>query len=205
MWNKITAAVWIPYLDNCFRVVTDVPHPDRLWDPPRLLSNGYRGLFLPEVKCPGREADNSSASSAEVKAWGYTSSPQYVFMAWFLVKHRDIFAFTLSLLTVTNMATVRNIELMSAKCNLIVLFTTENHVWLIIFQVQLLPYRLKHVLRRTYCCFYVLWRWLITDFCCFIFAVADYLEVMFSPHLKSTAAQVRKLSSIVNALSYMLV
>jgi hypothetical protein len=44
------------------------------------------------VKRPGREADHSSPSSAEVKnAWSYTSTPQYVFMAWCLVKHRDKF------------------------------------------------------------------------------------------------------------------
>jgi hypothetical protein len=31
-------------------------------------------------------------------AWSYTSTPQYVFMAWCLVKHRDNFTFTLLLL-----------------------------------------------------------------------------------------------------------
>jgi hypothetical protein len=47
------------------------------------------------VKRPGREADHSPPSSAEVKnAWSYTSIPQYVFMAWCLVKHRDVFTFT---------------------------------------------------------------------------------------------------------------
>jgi hypothetical protein len=46
------------------------------------------------VKRPGREADHSPPSSAEVKnAWSYTSTPQYVFMAWCLVKHRDNFIF----------------------------------------------------------------------------------------------------------------
>jgi hypothetical protein len=50
-------------------------------------------LFL-GVKRPGREADYSPPSSAEVKnAWSYTSTPQYVFMAWCLVKHGD-FTFT---------------------------------------------------------------------------------------------------------------
>jgi hypothetical protein len=49
------------------------------------------------VKRPGREADHSLPSSAEVQnAWRYTSTPQYVFMAWCLVKHRD---FTFSPLT----------------------------------------------------------------------------------------------------------
>jgi hypothetical protein len=27
-------------------------------------------------------------------AWSYTSTPQYIFMAWCLVKHRDNFTFT---------------------------------------------------------------------------------------------------------------
>jgi len=38
------------------------------------------------VKWPGREADHTPQSSAEVKnAWSYTSTPQYVFMAWYPV------------------------------------------------------------------------------------------------------------------------
>jgi hypothetical protein len=48
------------------------------------------------VKLTRREADHSPPSSVEVKnAWSYTSTPQYVFMAWCLVKvkHRD-FTFT---------------------------------------------------------------------------------------------------------------
>jgi hypothetical protein len=44
------------------------------------------------VKRPGCEADHSPPSSAEVKnAWSYTSTPQYAFMTWCLVKHRDNF------------------------------------------------------------------------------------------------------------------
>jgi hypothetical protein len=40
-----------------------------------------------EVKRPGREADHSPPSSAEVQnAWNYTSTPQYAFMAWCSVK-----------------------------------------------------------------------------------------------------------------------
>jgi hypothetical protein len=50
------------------------------------------------VKRQGHEADHSPPSSAEVKnAWSYTSTPQYVFMAWCLVKRRD--KFTLPYLT----------------------------------------------------------------------------------------------------------
>jgi hypothetical protein len=44
------------------------------------------------VKRPGRGADHSPPPNAEVKnAWSYTSTPQYVFMAWCLFKHRDNF------------------------------------------------------------------------------------------------------------------
>jgi hypothetical protein len=45
-----------------------------------------------DTQRPGREADHSPPSSVEVKnAWSYTSTTQYVFVAWFLVKHRDKF------------------------------------------------------------------------------------------------------------------
>jgi hypothetical protein len=53
--------------------------------------------MISQVKRPGREADHSPPSSAEIEnAWSYTSTPQYVFMARCLVKHRDNFTFTLS-------------------------------------------------------------------------------------------------------------
>jgi len=48
--------------------------------------------WVPRVRRPGHEADHSHPSSAEVKnAWSYTAAPQYVFMVWCLVKHRDNF------------------------------------------------------------------------------------------------------------------
>jgi hypothetical protein len=54
--------------------------------------------FFPREKRPGREADQSPPSSAEVKnAWSYTSNSQYVCMARCLVKHRDNFTFYLYL------------------------------------------------------------------------------------------------------------
>jgi hypothetical protein len=41
---------------------------------------------------PGREADHSRPSVAEVKnVWSYTSTPLYPLMAWCSVKHRDNF------------------------------------------------------------------------------------------------------------------
>jgi hypothetical protein len=48
------------------------------------------GALCLGIKLPAREADHSPPSSFEVKiAWRYTSTPQYVFMAWCPVKHRD--------------------------------------------------------------------------------------------------------------------
>jgi hypothetical protein len=58
---------------------------------------GYRGgggAPFCEVKRPGREAGHSPTSSAEGKnAWNYKSTPPYVFMVWYLVKHRDNFRY----------------------------------------------------------------------------------------------------------------
>jgi len=41
---------------------------------------------------------NSPPSSEEVKgAWSYTSTLQYIFMAWYLIKHRHNFTLTFTL------------------------------------------------------------------------------------------------------------
>jgi len=47
-----------------------------------------------------------------MNAWSYTSTPQYVFMAWCLVKHRDNLTFILSLPTRTD----SNILVITASC-----------------------------------------------------------------------------------------
>jgi hypothetical protein len=61
-----------------------------------LLIQWVTGTISLGVKRQGREADHSPQSSAEVKnVWSYTSAPQYTFMAWCLVKHRDKFTFYL--------------------------------------------------------------------------------------------------------------
>jgi hypothetical protein len=62
---------------------------------------GTGGSFL-GVKQSGREANHSPPSSAEVKnECSYTSTPQYVVMAWCLVMYRDNFTFTLKCWTAT--------------------------------------------------------------------------------------------------------
>jgi hypothetical protein len=52
--------------------------PDRLWCPPSLLYNGYRGSFPRGKERQGREADHSSPSSAEIvnEQELYSSSPK---------------------------------------------------------------------------------------------------------------------------------
>jgi hypothetical protein len=50
--------------------------PEHLWGALTLLFSGYRGTLALVIKFPGREADLSPPSSAEVKnEWNYTSVP----------------------------------------------------------------------------------------------------------------------------------
>jgi hypothetical protein len=60
------------------------------------LSNGYQGLFPWGVKRPGREADHSPPSSAEVKECVelYLHSPNTPSWRDAHLKHRDNFTFT---------------------------------------------------------------------------------------------------------------
>jgi hypothetical protein len=59
-------------------------HTDQLRDLPNweALSQG--------IKQPRHEADHSPPSGAKVKnVWSYTSTPPCVFMAWYLIKHKE--------------------------------------------------------------------------------------------------------------------
>jgi hypothetical protein len=72
--------------------------------PTQLHIQWVPGALSLGIKWPGCEADHSLPSSAEVKNGSkYTSTPQYVFMAWRLGKHRDSsnFTFTLPLYRIT--------------------------------------------------------------------------------------------------------
>jgi hypothetical protein len=89
-WDSVVGIVTVYRLDDQ-GVGVQVPeessvfssprHPDWLWDPPSLLFNGYQVFFSPGVKRPGREADHSPPTSAEVKkTWLHRSTPPYAFM-----------------------------------------------------------------------------------------------------------------------------
>jgi hypothetical protein len=69
--------------------------PERFWIPPSLLCSTK--VSLPGVKRPGREADNSPPSSAEVKECVelYVHSPNKPSWCGAQLKHTDNFTFTL--------------------------------------------------------------------------------------------------------------
>jgi len=46
------------------------------------------------VKRPGREADHPPVLAQVKTAYAYTSTPPYVFMDWYIIKHRYNFALT---------------------------------------------------------------------------------------------------------------
>jgi hypothetical protein len=54
---------------------------------------GIRGSF-PGGKAAGAWSWPLHLVSRSKNAWSYTFTPQYAFMAWYLVKHRDNFTFT---------------------------------------------------------------------------------------------------------------
>jgi hypothetical protein len=58
------------------RILTSRDRPDRVWDSPSLLANGYRGL-LQVIKRQGLEADHSIPTNEVKKTWNYTATPPY--------------------------------------------------------------------------------------------------------------------------------
>jgi hypothetical protein len=66
------------------------PCPDRLWSPPGPLSNRYRGKAAGNLKLT---TYLHLAQRLRMRG-SITPLPQYVFMAWCLVKHRDNFTFS---------------------------------------------------------------------------------------------------------------
>jgi len=65
------------YTGSGKRFLSSPKYPDRLWGPPSLLFNRYRGS-VPAEKRSGRDIDHSPPYSTEVKnEWSYSSTPFY--------------------------------------------------------------------------------------------------------------------------------
>jgi hypothetical protein len=80
-------------------------YPQRLdspWGLAILLFYWHGGLY-PRVKRTGHETDPLPPSS---ERWIYTSTPFYVFMAWYSIKHRENFTLTL-IFIINSVALVR--------------------------------------------------------------------------------------------------
>jgi hypothetical protein len=93
----------------------------------QLPTKYVRVALSPGVKWPGREADYSPPSSAEVKnAWSYTSTPSEVFMAWCYLSTGKTLPSHLN----QCFCSVRNLSMQLCKGSVIVLyelkFLTKN-------------------------------------------------------------------------------
>jgi hypothetical protein len=82
---RFPAGIAVFLFSTSFRPIPRPTQPRIQWVP---------AATSPGVKGQGCEADHSPPSSAEVKAWSYTFTSIYVFMSWYLIKHRDSFTFT---------------------------------------------------------------------------------------------------------------
>jgi hypothetical protein len=68
--------IGVDFLPIRTRFFSSSKRPDWFWGPPNHLSSGYKEGISSGVKRPGREADHSPPSSAEVKEDGvYLHSP----------------------------------------------------------------------------------------------------------------------------------
>jgi hypothetical protein len=99
-WNSWTSEFGPNFLGDTFFLKLQSFHrflinTDRLRNlPASFPMSTEEGAVSLGVERPGREADHSPPTSAEVKnSWGYTSIPPLVFMAGRLVKHRDNLTF----------------------------------------------------------------------------------------------------------------
>jgi hypothetical protein len=84
-WEQFTVAEGKFLLTAATRTVLTPAHSPIQW---------VRRPFTVGVKRPGREADHSPLSSAEVmNAWDATSTSPYVFMEWRLIMCTDNFTY----------------------------------------------------------------------------------------------------------------
>jgi hypothetical protein len=70
------------------------PHsPNQLWGPPSFLSNYTAGFFLAGKAAVTWSWPLSTTKYRDQKWWSYTSTLQYVFIAWCLIKARTTLRF----------------------------------------------------------------------------------------------------------------
>jgi hypothetical protein len=97
-WDPYFVAVWLRF-GSWYgqRYFSSPPHSDHLQGLPSILSCGYQGLF--PLKQRWHSIYYLPPSSAKVKnARSYTSTIWYVFVVWCLIKHRNNFPFTFTIL-----------------------------------------------------------------------------------------------------------
>lgn len=69
----------------------------------QLPTCGYQGLFPLGIK-QGHEADHSPPSKAKFNnTWSLASIPQFIIMAWWLIKHKDSFTVYIPLFWISTM------------------------------------------------------------------------------------------------------
>jgi len=73
---------------------SSLPHPDQLWGPPSLLSSGYQVFSPQRQSCQGMKLTTHLHLVIRLlKCGAVPLLPNYSFMVWYLVKHRDSFTF----------------------------------------------------------------------------------------------------------------
>jgi hypothetical protein len=116
---RFLAGLGIFFFTTASRTALEPTQPPIQW---------VQGVLSLGVKRPGREAGHSPPSSAEVKnEWSYTSTPQYVFMAWCLVKHRENLPFYLPSTCSSQSVNIRQQQNINRACSKSCL--KQWHVW----------------------------------------------------------------------------
>jgi hypothetical protein len=91
VWQTYELEEWCSISGRGRNFFSSSPLPDWFWDPPSLLFSEYRELFPRRQSGRGVKVTTNLHLASRLS---YTSTPPYVFMAWYLVKHRDNFTFT---------------------------------------------------------------------------------------------------------------